>query len=613
MRRDDHAPESPRRVKPRAFRRFEALRHVIRRLAPHVQGRKRDLAMAFAATIGYMLLRLVEPWPLKLVLDNVLLEKQLPGPLAFLHRWADTPTELLNILVAGIVLVAVLSGFLYYWQNVLSAYVGQKVVSGIRVDLFRHLQHLDFSFHDRRHTGDLLVRIVADIRLLRDALVKIPLDLSENSLLMIGMAIVMLVMDWRLALISFTALPLLFLLMHRFRSPMRAAIRKQRRQEGDLATAINESLGAIRVVQGFGLEDEEVRRVGGYDRKSLGQGLKAARLEARLRWASELAVGVITAVVVAAAARRIMSGALSPGDLVVFVSYLRTFARPLRRVSRTTETMTRTITAGERILEVFDVVPNVRDMPGAVDAPPFAGEVRFDGVGLRHGRMPWVLRDVNLVVHPGERIGIVGPTGAGKSSLVSLVPRFYDATEGRVLIDGYDVRSLTLASLRRQVSFVFQEPVLFSTSIRENIAAGRLGATPEEIEEAARNAGIHSVIAALPEGYDTVPGERGGTLSGGQRQCVAIARAILRDAPIVVLDEPTTGLDQRSASLVTSALQQLMRGRTVLMISHELHRLRDADRIVVLENGQLVQEGRHAEMSLRDGLFRDLVAYGEVK
>ena len=609
---DDIAVSSQRR-KPKALRRFEALRQVVTRLSPHVQGRKRDLTLAFAATIGYMLLRLVEPWPLKLVLDNVLLGKGLPRSLGFLHRWADTPNELLNVFVAAIVLVAVLSGFLYYWQNVLSAYVGQKVVSGIRVDLFRHLQHLDFSFHDRRHTGDLLVRLVADIRLLRDALVKIPLDLSENSLLMIGMAIVMLVMDWQLALISFTALPLLFLLMRRFRSPMRAAIRKQRRQEGDLATAISESLGAIRVVQGFGLEDEEVQRVGGYDRKSLGQGLKAARLEARMRWASELAVGAITAVVVAVAARRIMSGALSPGDLVVFVSYLRTFARPLRRVSRTTETMTRTITAGERILEVFDVVPNVRDMPGAIAAPPFAGEVRFEGVGLRHGRMPWVLRHVNLVVHPGERIGIVGPTGAGKSSLVSLVPRFYDATEGRVCIDGHDVRSLTLASLRSQVSFVFQEPVLFSMSIRENIGAGRMGATPEEIEAAARSAGIHSVIAELPEGYDTVPGERGGTLSGGQRQCVAIARAILRDAPIVVLDEPTTGLDQRSAALVTAALQALMRGRTVLMISHELHRLRDADRIVVFENGRLVQEGRYAEMSLRDGLFRDLVEYGQVR
>jgi ATP-binding cassette subfamily B protein len=308
-----------------------------------------------------------------------------------------------------------------------------------------------------------------------------------------------------------------------------------------------------------------------------------------------------------------MSGALSPGDLVVFISYLRTFARPLRRASRTTEQVTRTTTAGERILEVFDLVPGVRDLPNAKKAPPFAGEVAFENVGLRHGRGPWVLRSVNLVVRPGERLGIVGPTGAGKSSLVSLVPRFYDAAEGCVSIDGSDVRRFTLASLRRQIAFVFQEPVLFSTTIAENIAAGRPDADREEIEEAARKAGIHSVIASLPEGYDTIPGERGGTLSGGQRQCVTIARAMLRDAPIVVLDEPTTGLDQRSAAVVTDALQKLMQGRTVLMISHDLDRLRDADRIVVLENGHLVQEGEYSEMALREGLFRELVEYGQVR
>jgi len=601
------------RGRGQALRKFDAFRRVVRRLSPYLRGRKGDLALALLTTLGYMLLRLAEPWPIKLVLDNVLLHKPLPRALSFAAGWIDSTGGLLNLLVVSIVAIAILSGFFYYWQNVLSAYIGQKVVSRLRVDLFRHLQHLDFSFHDRRQTGDLLVRLIADIRLLRDALVKVPLDFSENSLLMFGMAIIMLFMDWQLTLLAFAALPVLFLLMHRYRKPMRAAIRKQRRQEGDLASAISESLGAIRVVHGFGLEEQEVQRVGAYDTKSLREGLTAARIEARLRWASELAVGLITAAVVGVAARRVMSGALSPGDLVVFISYLRTFSRPLRRASRTTEQMTRTTTAGERILEVFDLVPGVRDLPTAKEAPAFAGEVSFENVGLRHGRGPWVLRSVNLVVRPGERLGIVGPTGAGKSSLVSLVPRFYDATEGRVSIDGSDVRAFTLASLRRQVSFVFQEPVLFSTTIAENIAAGRPGAGREEIEEAARSAGIHSVIASLADGYDTVPGERGGTLSGGQRQCVAIARAMLRDAPIVVLDEPTTGLDQRAAALVTEALQKLMQGRTVLMISHDLDRLRDADRIVVLENGHLVQEGEYAEMSLRDGLFRELVEYGQVR
>jgi len=602
-----------RRRRQRATQKIGALRRVVARLTPYLRGRKGSLVLALASTVGYMLLRLLEPWPLKLLFDNVLLGVPLPASLSFLERLTDSRGTLLGVIVGSIVAIALLSGFLYYWQNVLSAYIGQKVVSGLRLDLFRQLQRLDFSFHDRRQTGDLLVRLIADIRLLRDALVKIPLDLSENSLLMVGMAIVMLLMDWQLALLSFAAVPLLFVFVRRYRKPMRAAIRKQRRQEGDLATIASESLGAMRVVQAFGLENQELQRFGGLDRKSLTQGVKAARIEAKLRWASDLAVGVITAAVVGVAAQRILSGALTPGDLIVFVSYLRTFSRPLRRVSRTTEQVTRTTTAGGRILEILDLVPGVRDLPDAVEAPAFRGQVSFDKTGLRHGRGPWVLRAVSLTIKPGERVGIVGPTGAGKTSLVSLVPRFYDATEGRVCIDGHDVRSFTLSSLRRQVSFVFQEPVLFATTVAENIASGRPGAEREEIEQAAMSAGIHSVIAALPEGYDTILGERGGTLSGGQRQCVAIARAILRDAPIVVLDEPTTGLDQRAAGLVTEALQQLMEGRTVLMISHDLHRLRDADRIVVLENGRLVQEGGYAEMSLTDGLFRELVEYGEVR
>jgi ATP-binding cassette subfamily B protein len=602
-----------RRRRRKARESLEGYRRVVGRLTPYVRGKAGSLGLALTCTLGYMFLRLLEPWPLKLVFDNVLLGVPLPQSLSFLESWTGGRDSLLILLVGSIVVIALLSGFLYYWQNVLAAQVGQRVVSGLRLDLFRHLQHLDFSFHDRRRTGDLLVRLIADIRLLRDALVKIPLDLSENSLLMIGMAVIMLIMDWQLALLSFASLPLLFVLVHRYRKPMRAAIRQQRRQEGDVASVASESLGAMRVVQAFGLESQELERIGSLDRKSLRQGVKAARIEARLRWASDLAVGIITALVVGVAARRILAGALSPGDLIVFVAYLRTFSRPLRRASRTAEQVTRTTTAGERILEVLDVVPGVRNTDEAVEAPDFRGKVTFEGVGLRHGRNPWVLRNIDLTIQSGERVGLVGPTGSGKTSLISLIPRFYDPVEGRVSIDDRDVRDFTIASLRKQVSFVFQEPVLFATTVAENIAAGRAGADRASVEEAARRAGIHEVIASLSDGYDTILGERGGTLSGGQRQCVAIARAMLRDAPIVILDEPTTGLDQRAAAMVTEALQQLMTDRTVVLISHDLHRLRDMDRIVVLENGRLVQEGGYGSIALEAGLFRDLMQYGEVR
>lgn len=591
----------------------KALARIVRRLAPYVRERKASLALALVSTVGYMLLRLLEPWPLKLILDHVLLGLPLPSSLSFLERLVDGSQALLAVLVGSIVVIAACSGLLYYWQNVLAAHIGQQVVAGLRLEVFRHLHRLDFAFHDRRQTGDLIVRLVADIRLLRDALVKIPLDLSEHVFLLVGMAVVMLFMDWQLALVSFASLPLLVVLVRRYRKPMRAAIRQQRQQEGSIATTVAESLGAARLVQALGLEEQEVRRLSGANRRSVKEGVKAARIEAKLRWGSDLAVGLVTAAVIGVGARRILAGVLSLGDLIVFVAYLRTFARPLRRVSRTTEQMTRTTAAGERIIEVLDMVPGVRDMPGSSEAPRHSREISFEGAGLRHGRHPWVLRDINLRVPAGERLGIVGPTGAGKSSLVQLVPRFYDTTEGRVCIDGQDVRAFTLDSLRRQVSFVFQEPILFATTVAENIAGGRPGADRADVEEAARQAGIHDVILGLAEGYDTVLGERGGTLSGGQRQCVAIARAILRDASIVILDEPTTGLDQRAASLVTEALRRLMEGKTVFMISHDLHRLRDADRIIVIEKGRLVQEGRYEELASERGLFKELIGFGELR
>lgn len=589
------------------------LRRVLDRLVPYVRGRRGMLGTAFLTTIGYMLLRLLEPWPLKLIFDYVLLDQPLPAGLQFLEQWADGQQELLALLVGAIVLFALSSGFFYYWQNVLSSHLGQHVVAGMRLDLYRHLQELDFTFHDRRRTGDMLVRLTADIRLLRNALVKIPLELSENTLLMVGMATVMFVMDWRLALLSMTVLPLLVMLVGRYRKPMKAAIRKQRHQQGDMATTAADSLGAYRTVQGFGLQKHEVGRFGSANKKDLKQGVKAARLEAKLRWSSDLAVGLITAVVIGVAAQRILSGALLPGDIIVFMTYLKGFSRPLRRVSRTTERISRTTAAGERIFDLFDTEPAVKNLPGARKVSRVQGSISFERASLRHGRAPWSLRRVDLHVEVGERLGIVGPTGSGKSSLVSLVPRFYDATEGRVMIDGMDVRSFTLESLRSQVALVFQESVLFAASIADNIVLGRPQASRGEVVEAARRVGIHELILSLEDGYDTVVGERGGTLSGGQRQCIAIARALLRDSPIVILDEPTTGLDQRAAAFVLAALRELMEGRTVLMISHDLHRLRDADRIVVLEKGRLVQEGRYEELADRAGLFRELVAHGDVR
>jgi ABC-type multidrug transport system fused ATPase/permease subunit len=365
---------------------------------------------------------------------------------------------------------------------------------------------------------------------------------------------------------------------------MKRAIRQQREREGHLASIASEALGAVKVVQGFRRERDEVRRFRGENRRSLRSGMKAARLEAKFKWSTDFAVATVTALIVTAAARRVLSGTLSPGDLIVFISYLRSYGRPLRRISRITERMVRATTAGERVLEILRTRSEIRDLPGARPARRLRGEIGS----------------------PGQRLALVGPTGSGKTTLASLVPRFFDPGRGCVRIDGRDVRELRLAALREQIGLVFQEPVLFATSVAENIAYGRRDASFEDVRRAARRAGIDRVIAELPEGYDTVVGERGGTLSGGQRQCVAIARALIRDAPIVILDEPTTGLDAESAALVIDALERLMEGRSVIWISHQLASVEHADRIVVLDHGRVVEEGTHRSLAMAGGLYQAL-------
>ncbi len=507
------------------------------------------------------------------------------------------------------VVLAGVRGLLYYYQKLLTARVGQQATAELRMELYRHLQRLSFTFHDRRRTGDLLSRLTGDIRLLRDIFISLPLALVSELILVIGMIVVMFAMDWSLTLLALLALPSLVVMLRMYQGPMRKAQRRQREREGDIATIASEVLGAIKVVQGFRRERYEVERFAVQNKRSLRTGLKATRLEAKLRWSAELTVAAVTALVVGVAARRVLAGALSPGEIIVFVRYLRNFNRPLRRISRMAERTARGTAAGERVLEMLNIEPDVRDRPGAVKARRFDGRITFEKVGFVRPRRMRVLEDIDLEIEPGERVAIVGPTGAGKSTLVSLIPRFYEPTEGRVSVDGRDVREFTLGSLRAHISFVFQEPILFATTVAENIGYGKPGAGRAEIVKAAEAAGIAHVIEALPHGYDTVMGERGGTLSGGERQCVAIARAMIKDAPIVILDEPTTGLDTWSAAVVTAALRRLMEGRTVLLVSHDLKHARDVDRIVVMDAGRIVDRGVHAELLARNELYRTLTRF----
>lgn len=577
---------------------------VFARFAPYLRSRIGPMGFAFLAALGFAAMRIVEPWPIKLVIDNVLLGYPLAwSPWPELFESERGPYWLLCGLAAAILVFAFARGFFYYRQQLLSAQIGIAIAADMRLDLYSHIQHLSLTYHDRRRTGDTIVRLTSDIRLLRQALVKVPLELLQAVLVIIGMAVVMFIMDWQLALLAFALVPVLALMVRRYRRPMAKAAREQRKREGDLATMASEALGAIKVVQGFRREKDEVKRFGGANKKSRRSEVKMARYEAKLRWSTELAVAVATSAIVLLASWRILETALSPGDLIVFISYLRIYARPMRRVSGVTRQLTRATAAGERILEVLATEPAVKDRPDAIKAPRFRGDIVFDNVSFAYRNREMVLSGIDLQIAPGEHIAVVGPTGSGKSSLMSLISRFYDPTEGEIRIDGEDIRNYTLSSLRGQVSFVFQEPVLFATTVAENIAYGKPGASMDEIVEAARRAGIDSVISRLSDGYDTVLGERGGTLSGGQRQCVTIARAIIRNSPIVIMDELTTGLDAESSALVLKALDGLMEGRTVLTISHDLNSVRNADRVVVLSQGCVAEEDTYDNLIGRRGML----------
>ena len=591
----------------RFWRRWSDWLGMARRLAPFVGKRKHRLLVALFCGLGYTAVGLAEPWTMKLIIDSVILGHPVPGFLEpALGAIAEQRLLLLNVLIVSIVVLSLLRGLFYYFQSLSTARVGQQVTADIRLELYRHLQSLSFKWHDRRRTGDMISRLTSDIRFLRDIFISLPLSLTSEMFLVVGMVTVMFLMDPTLALLALIALPGIAVVVRMYQRPMRKAIRRQRDREGDIATLAGEMLGAIKVVQGFRGEERELQRFTVQNKRSLRTGLKATRLEAKLRWFAEVTVAVVTALVLAVAARRVLAGALLPGDLIVFVRYLRTFTRPLRRVSRMAERTARGVAAGERVLEMLNVEPAVRDAPDAVPAPRFRGAVELEGVSFEHvGRVP-VLQDVDLRIEPGERVALIGPTGVGKSTLVSLIPRFYEPTQGTIRIDGRDIRNFTLATLREQIAFVFQEPILFATSVAENIGYGKADAGMAEIVAAAQEAGIHHIVEGLAEGYDTGLGERGGTLSGGQRQCVAIARALIKDAPIVILDEPTTGLDSEATGMVLRALGRLMRGRTVITISHHFGSIREVDRIVVLEDGRVADHGAPAALVERDGLYARL-------
>lgn len=578
---------------------FGAIYRFRRELYPHW----RSLLGAAICSLAYSAATLAEPWPLKWIFDNVLDDE----PFSTRLPWIDSivgadRTRILVAAAATILVLALLRSVLYFYQRILTTKTAQEVVAKVQRRLFAHLQRLSLSFHNRNRTGDLLTRVTGDVAALREVMVSTLLYFATEGFILAGLVVMMFVLEWRLALVTALVLPAILLFSGLYSGRIRAATRKQRVREGEMAGRLHEAIAGIHLVQMFAREDEEDARLRSINKKSLREGLKAARLEATLNRAVELSVGVATAATLWLGAIQVISGRLTTGELVVFVAYMQALYRPLKRISRVVKRAAKASANLERVTALLDEKTEVRD--GARVAPDFAGEVRFEGVDFAYKREAPVLHGIDLVVEAGSTVALVGATGGGKSTLVNLVPRLYDPTAGVVRIDGIDVREFTLKSLRDQISIVPQDGMLFAGTFHENIAYGKSGCTREEVEAAARAALLHDVIRAYPDGYDSVIGERGVTLSGGQRQRLAIARAMLKNAPIVLLDEPTTALDAESERLVLGALERLLEKRTAILIAHRFSTVRRADTIVVVDQGRIVEQGTHPELMALNGRYR---------
>jgi subfamily B ATP-binding cassette protein MsbA len=551
---------------------------------------------------------LLEPWPIKVVLDTVLHAKPLPGPLqrAIASTIGTGTMAMLELAVVAVVLIAVVGAAAGYAEKQCITALGQRVTHELRCRLYTHAHRLSMSYHDRKRTGDIISTATADVDAIQSAVTSGVLDTMYYTMLLIGMSALMLWIDWRFTLIALAILPALSLVVFTLTRQIKHASRDVRRREADLMSTMQEVLSSIRLVKAFGREDHERHRFERESDQIVESSLRARDVKAKLSPAVEVIVALGSAAVLWFGARHVLDGALTAGALVVFLLYLSKMYKPIRELSKMTDTYSRALVAFDRINGFLGVELDVKDLPGARRAQRFHGAIELEHVTFAYAPDRNALVDVSLTIPAGTVAAIVGPTGAGKSSLINLIARFYDPQSGRVLIDGEDVRSFYQESLRERISFVLQDTLLFRGAIWQNIAYGKPEALPREIVRAAKLANADEFIRELPDGYKTMVGERGVMLSGGQQRRLAIARAIIRDAPILILDEPLTGLDASSESLVLDALRQVMRGKTTIIIAHDLRTVQHADSIFVIDHGRLCERGTHAELIAANGVYARL-------
>jgi|ERR1700722_14758008 ABC-type multidrug transport system fused ATPase/permease subunit len=584
------------------------LRLIRELIRPH----RGTLAVVLAAMFVETLMALAAPWPLKVILDNVVGSHHLPKFLDSLLRssfgesMGQGKLEIAAFAALALVLIAVIGSIASYIDNYYTESVGQWVAHDLRMRTYDHLQRLSLAYYDTHQTGATLSTITNDIQTIQNFASSSTLGIVVDLITILEMLGLMFWLNWDFALIAVGITPFLLFFMSRFKKAVKSATRNVRLRQADIVSVVQEGIESERVVKAFGRQDLEEQKLEGVSRATVDAALKARQVKALLGPLVNIAVAACTGFVLWRGAALILKGAMTAGALTVFLAYLTKFFKPVQDLAKMTNTIAQTTVGVERVQAILETDTTI---PERLDAKPpdaIRGEVVFDNVGFSYLKDEPILEGVSFSIKPGQFVGIVGPTGGGKSTVVSLIARFYDPTSGAIKLDGVDIRDYTLRGLRDQIGYVLQDTVLFRGTIRDNIAYGRPNATQEQIEEAAKLANADEFIAAMPHGYDTLVGERGLTLSGGQRQRIGIARAIIRNSPILILDEPTAALDTESERVVIEALERLMKGRTVITIAHRLSTIRDADKIVVLKGHVVAEQGTHQELLQLGGVYAGL-------
>ncbi|MCA6119313.1 ABC transporter ATP-binding protein [Bradyrhizobium sp. WSM 1738] len=567
------------------------------------------LAIVFIAMLVEIAMSLAAPWPLKLVIDDALGNHHLPRWLDWAHEYAGFGKHTLGVaLFAGVatLVIAAVGAIASYVDNYYTTSIGQWVANDLRLRIYEHLHRLSLRYYDHANIGALVSTITSDVGTIQDFASSSTLDIIVDLLTILFMVGLMFWLDWDFTLIAVAFAPVLLLFVFHFKKAVKEATRAVRKRQSDVLSIVQRGLEAMRVTKAFGRHDLELAHLEAASRATVAAALRARKTKSLMSPVVSIVVAFCTAIVLWDGTSLIVAGTMTAGALTVYLAYLKNFFKPVKDLAGMTSTIAQTAVALERIQTILSADEVIMERAGAIDPGPVQGAVTFDRVTFGYDQNAPVLHEVSFEIEPGQTVGIVGPTGSGKSTVLSLLPRFYDPVLGRVLIDGIDIADYKISALRAQIGFVLQDAVLFHGTIRENIAYGRPEATEQEIVAAARIANADEFISRMPLGYDTIVGEHGSTLSGGQRQRVAIARAVIRNSPILVLDEPTAALDAESEHLVVEALRRLMRGRTVIMIAHRLGTLVEADKIIVLKDGVVAEEGSHAELIARDGVFADL-------